>query len=530
MKKIYISAVALCMATVAAAQSDYRTPTIMEDAFAIKISGNGEYIVAQDIFGATHIYNTTTGDVKDYDVYYPGDGNCIADNGTAVGQSIDGSVAVVLRNGRASAFTNLGMSSLNAITSDGLRACGYMTRDDGAMQVPFYCDIAENGLIGKAVPLPYPDKDFFGDRPQYVSAVCISEDGKTISGMVTDATGFFSYPIIFRQDENGSWTYATPTEKLFNPDNIPVPTFPKDDMGTAPQVYEFMTPDKRKEFIEAYEKYLETDNSADNPMNDLSYYMTETDLQDYNDAIEAYRKKQLEYYAEIDEYWIKMNSIGRYQRFGGMMSISPDGNLMAVSLGITGSESATDIYDSFEPYLFDTVSGSFQRIDTSVSNLLVSQIMGDGTLVAVTAPTAFFTYNAYIWTPDSDDFMAFTDYIETYNPDIFPWMEDNLGQDGIIGYDPETAEPIYGFYITTGMISFDADMTTFAGGIPSGNFFSYYYKDVPNGVEEIVPETEETVFEVFDINGFRILTTSEKERIYNLPKGIYIVNGKKIIL
>ena len=76
--------------------------------------------------------------------------------------------------------------SLHSITPDGSRVCGMIGGGSAYRNLPIYCDIDANGNFSEPQVLPFPDKDFFGSRPQYCSATWMSDDGKTVAGQVKD--------------------------------------------------------------------------------------------------------------------------------------------------------------------------------------------------------------------------------------------------------------------------------------------------------------------------------------------------------
>lgn len=52
--------------------------------------------------------------------------------------------------------------------------------------------------------------------------------------------------------------------------------------------------------------------------------------------------------------------------------------------------------------------------------------------------------------------------------------------------------------------------------------------DDGNGVEEIL--NENTVFNVYDINGFKLISNGDKESLKSLQPGLYIINGQKVYI
>lgn len=537
MKNISIFGTTLLLFSFSAfAQTDAVDPYQWKETYAQRVSPNGKYIMAQDGFANTYLLSTETKEILTYAGSYPGSGNCVANNGTMVGESIASEQhAAFFRNGAVEvppSLKSIGFSSLSGITPDGSRACGFMSNPKtGVIYVPFYCDIAPDGTVGEPVELPYPQRDFFGLRPYFVSAVCISDDGKTICGFLADTTGFFSYPVVFKQDEAGEWDYTLPTESLFNPDHMAIPKMPSDNLS-MPQIYDFMDADKRKEWLDLYRKYLETDDPADEPftVHPKDYYMTPEQEADYAEALEDYKQKLNAFNNAVDQYWKDLYKIGREEWFGGFMCISPDGKQMAVAQLYADEESPTLEADKYFPFIFDLENNTFKKYTPEVGNLLPTQILSDGTVLTVSAPTDFVPYSCYLLEPGKTEFTSFINFLEDKFPAYLPWIEDNLTMYGIVGFDGDT--PIYDYYTISGMVSMSDNMETIAGGLAvNGGMSSYYYYDPTLGVNEIYIEpNEDDTFTVYNLNGINVLTTKEKSDINSLPKGIYIINGKKVII
>ena len=50
-----------------------------------------------------------------------------------------------------------------------------------------------------------------------------------------------------------------------------------------------------------------------------------------------------------------------------------------------------------------------------------------------------------------------------------------------------------------------------------------------SGVKDIVTESENGIFRVYNTQGISVLETEDASELNNLPKGIYIINGKKVM-
>lgn len=519
--KTHICILLLGMAAMPLMAEENSEPEILPQAFAQRVSPNGTYVMAQDITGSAILYNVETEKADWFGGYYPGNGNCVSNNGVMVGQEMESSRGALIRNGEPvipkPLFTVL-QSSIDAITPQGSRVCGWIQNArGGAMQIPYYFDIYENGVLGEATPLPYPPKDLFNETPQYCNAVYISDDGKTIAGIVQDGSGFYSYPIVYKEDENGNWSYLLPSEPLFNPDHLTIPAYPDIDklnFPEQPDITNYMTSEMKAEWEKAIKEYETT--GFDNPWLNVTYYTGEKGYAEYENAIKVYNQEVNRIIGEVlDQYWKDMAAIGKNARFLPNMALSPDGTTLLADLGISDDEYTSDDSSSYVTYKFDLISGEYSIVESKYEDLIPTQILGDGTIISLGHPYGTYAYEAFILLPEADDYISFVDYMSSTNPSYLAWMDENLDT----------------FYegIVSGLVSFSEDMSVIAGGNPNGEMISYVIAGANAGVSHI-EVSDEGAYRVFNLNGIKILTTKEKSDLEKLPKGIYIVNGKKIKL
>ena len=514
MKKLYVLGLALSLGMAAFAQNEYNGAIEFEEVYFQKISPAGTLLGGQDPIGSYTVgYNVTTGQLDYYPACYPGDGNCLSDNGIMVGQEMQmtGMFAAMMKDGETivtDALKEGGYSIFHAITPDGTRACGYIANlsNVGPIFSPFFCDISPNGEIGRPVRLPCPDKDFFGDRAQYVIAGCISADGKTIGGLVIDGSGGYSWPIIFREDENHRWSYSQPTEVLFNPNNEEMPANPDDEANgpAEPLIRDYMTP-------ENYAAYMQ--RLQDEPyFNQYWEYMSDDE---YNKYIEDHMRWAGEYSSwwekAFREYQAAMRRMGSEQHFGGILHISPDGKtLLTAKNGV--------------PYEFNLEDDSFAPLGINTAGLTITQLLGDGTLVGCSMAGGV-PYEGYICPAGDDKFMKATDYLAEHNPDYYNWLDDSFLHVNDV--------------MITGVLIFSEDLQTVCGGYMDGDggAFSYLFKpekaDDPDDPEESAVETilaEDEILNVYNLNGIQVMTTKDASELSRLPQGLYIINGKKVVL
>lgn len=229
MKKLSFLALSVGIAVSAMAQSDdYVLPLEFPEVFLQKVSPGATFASGQDLFGsACYVFDISrSGEMFFYEAAYPGDGNCLADDGTLVGQDIATSKPVIMSGGEITTpkvFSTYMDCQFNGITPDGRLVVGYA----GVPSWPLYLPVVYDRFEEKAEFLPYPAKDFFGFTPQGITLIAVSDDGTVITGMVKDNSGMYNWPIVYRQQPDGSWAYTQPTEKDFNPGGLVPPGDPE---------------------------------------------------------------------------------------------------------------------------------------------------------------------------------------------------------------------------------------------------------------------------------------------------------------
>ena len=522
MRKLYAFTVALSLFGVASAQTvedDYVIPEVIEDLWIQKLSPGGTMAAGQDGGGVFALgYDLTKNELYYYATSFPGDGNCVADNGLFVGQEwqATGIFAAVFKNGISIVTEPLkvgGYSIMECVTRDGKRAAGYILngKSYGPYFMPFVCDINENGIPGNPKLLPVPDYDFFGNRADYVIPTAISDDGKTIAGLVDTYNGGFGYPIIFRQDEDGNWSYSEPTKVLFNPNNEPLPTNPEKDeeyqalMDREPHPEDFMDPDQANLYLQmkrinpnfdAYWNY-QTDEQYD------AYYAAHMS---WADEVEK------RYFDVVPGYRATLNRLGKDQHFGGLALMDPQGQTFYTN-------------KSGQLYEFNLKTDEFAPSSIRTNGAILTQVQEDGTCLA-TSMSGASPYEGYIRLPGETSFMKVTEYLEKYNPSYLYWIDDQFLKDNR-------------GTIVTGQVCMSYDKKTVTGGYYDGQEGAISFAFSPNfpqagqpeedAVEEINAENADT-FEVFNINGMKVTNAKNMNEVNSLPKGIYIVNGKKVII
>ena len=541
--------------------SAFNEPQTYTDGSWQGISANGQYVISSVYSNLTVIdlkNNKTYMHLPDEDagiMYSCGIGNNISDDGVVLA-SPSQDIAAYWEKGEfhyVSVPENVKSNNgLNGITPDGSRIVGIVgtagTSDDRIMAIPAYWDRNANGEYGEYHILPYPTTDFLGAAPQYVTATYVSNDGKTILGQVTESSGTYAYPILYTQDANGDWKYSFPLEEYYAVDLSTCPELPG-EAPTAPEKKDFMSPDKRAEYEEAYDAYAADNfNAALYP--DPEEYLTDEQLAEYNAAYAEYKVAFEEWYEKYDEWYMwtwditENCPIFEYNEF----TLSPDGK--TVGANNVDYESTT----MYTPWTIDITTGKVTKHDSYSGDFSIAQIIDANTFLGFndlysTPSTAYIVQNG-VRTP-LDEYLAAT------SPDMATWVEENLMHNTDY-WDWENDEYYENAKLAfTGIPRASADMKTFAfwtainwnedENVDPENKALYCYGYVVNLNEEesgissvTVAEKEEITFDangnlnlgdniqsaqVYDLSGRLVLNNGQLAN--HLSSGVYIVRAQR---
>lgn len=524
-----------------AATADVPQPKVFEDVFFSAMSPNGKYALSEG-GGSVRIFNLETGHNDDFinedgmASYGGGNGKCVSNNGIVVGTT-DYINAEYFKDGEwyvldAPEFA-VATNVANAITPDGSRICGSigvgdmgMAMDgDALMQVPCIWNASGDGY-GMPVMLPYPEKDFTGRIPQYIMAIDISDDGKTIVGMVTSATGMINYPLIYKENEDGEWSYEIINENLLNPDNLVFPEWPGEgpDMPTQ---YQFMTEEELAEYQAAVDEWYASMGTISYP--DINDYMSEEGFAAYTAAMDEYNKLYEVWYEKFLA-WFEVHEACLDSSPGYLMNsvkISPDGKTIGCTVE-TVVENPNSWFPSYNynVLMMDVATGAVTKYDQQ-PDINLTSLGNDGLALASTsvgsASDSFVIHDGKV--------EGMVDWMSEHCSGYATWMKENMVFDVIrMVYNPDTDD--YEFVTEEMFMSGRAvgtpDLSCIA--LTVENTWDYetlgngYIFDIKNyggsGVESLRPVAGEEV--IFDLSGRQL-----KE--INAP-GIYIVNGEKKVV
>lgn len=555
----------LCLAvasSISPVMAESKTPTIYPDAAILQVTDNGRYAISVangtltifDLVDGTDI--TFAPDEEMIEYYTLGLGNCVTPDGSIILGSTN-------QNGDAAFYTNGEWHQLNVadadqtnlsngITPDGSRICGSiglnpMTFDNVIMQVPVYWDRNADGTYSDYHALPYPTEDFFGQKPQYVTALCITTDGKTIAGQMVFGNGGMKIPVIYKEDEKGEWSYSLPTKDLFNPDGLEAVEDPGDGpMG--PNYEEYMTQNELDAYYAAINDYYEGIIS-DYP--DMDDYMSDENRVAYNEALETYQTKYdewLDKYLAYSDYVTAVIYSSPNFLFNNMYLSTDDKYIIST---LQSEDPDSDPWSWFpstidKPAYINIETGELQIVESEVSSI-ASGVADNGVIFSWSGQTTIPT-TGYIY---KDGVMQdIAEYVSSVNPAYGEWIKENMTHEVLVDIDYETWEEFYEEYTFTGMpvatpdlsiitiwnntpwdmmtlaesVIFDFTQTTGITTISANN----QNLTVDNGTL-IIPAGFANV-EIFNLSGACVKSVDGAEGSVNLDlgNGVYVAKGTRV--
>lgn len=415
------------------------TPQWMPNAAIQRISPDGRFAVSS-VYGNMVIYDLETGEAWTYEGdetkldYTAGTGNCFSTEGTMVGCTTSTPDARYWKNGRwyyLPVPEVQGSFLSDGITADGSRICGSVPPRngndmEGLMKVPVYWDRNDSERYNEPIYLPHPDTDLTGRTPQYITAICISNDGNTILGQIRDYSGYLTEPIIYRCDKDGEWSYELIARQLLNPNNVVFPEVPGESpVYPLPEAY--MTPDQLEAYDAAYQEWI--DEGEWDPS-------TEPDPADYLNAegVAAYNKAVEEYNAWVKEYEVFAEALKKVERDATSFLfnncyMTGDGKY-AAGTGIRNMpdpNTAGEMISVNYAVLFNLETSNHVVLEES-PNVRLSDMASDGTLYG-TYQEGIEPEAAYILPFGNNKFEPLIDYVAEKNEGLGKWMHETMTHD-----------------------------------------------------------------------------------------------------
>lgn len=510
----------MLFAAMIAGQASAQTVEKFNGASYSKFSADGNWLV-EDNQGTMNIYNRATGekfneaDPDGMKMFMPGLGNSVTNSGKIVGTC--GDYAGIWQDGEWTYLpqpTGVGTTynAANAITPDETRIVGILGNDgasmesDGMMAYPVVWTKDANGEY-ECEKLPCPEKDFTGATPQFITAIAISDDGKTVAGQVRDNAGFYLMPILYRQQADGTWTYTMLAEnEVYDKSRLgELPERPG-EQPKYPNVADYMSADDVDAYNEAvayYNEQLELYYAGvitevpDYPMQ--TDYISDADSKAaYQAALDKYQADQSKWMADFTAYQQKLSEITTDCSFvQSALFLSGNGRYLGLTLEdrstSDGWGGSTDKYVGYVD--LQAENPSFVR-ETKGGDYVVTSILNDGTTFVGT-PAMEYTRNTFVVVPGekSCTTMSLPKYMETRNAEMAKWIVDNNTYDvEVWGYDDDwnpTITDVVEDSLVTGTVMTNSDGTLYV---------SYYTDQFTNSDEAL------SVSYVINLNG----TTSVK--------------------
>ena len=429
-----------------------------------------------------------------------------------------------------------GFNSANACTPDGSVICGSlgsegadMSTSDRLMLYPVVWTLNADGVY-VCQELPHPTKDFTGRVPQYVTAMDISADGNTIVGQMVDYSGFYVVPILYTRNAEGAWTYQLLAEDQVY-DKEKAATLPEwVEQPVQPRAEDYMSADDVDDYNDAVEAYNEAYQrcvAGDLDWSELpeypekGFYISDQEqAAAYAAAVEKYNEENAAWYAAFEAFDEALTEANTGKNFEfNSIHITPNGKYILTDLKEPDPD--PDPMAWFPESIYTNCVFDLTKVDTPMlttsSNMLSTGILDNGFFV-VAAPKSDYARSSYVATPGSNHLTPIADWCkasgntaagEYINSEMrfeainYVWNEDNEMYD----------EVIVGDSLITGTGIFSADGKTFVTWLQNPSTYEYVTytvnleNSVLNGIQSVKHSaTEQNVLrrEYYNVQGQRI--------------------------
>lgn len=287
---------------------------------------------------------------------------------------------------------------------------------DNLMMEPVIWTLQADGTYSYEV-LPYDKTDFSGRAPQYISAQCITEDGKFVVVQVRDYSGAVMYPIFYTKQDDGTWTRKTFGAGFFWDEEkiAALPEYPVNPSKEIPNAITYFTKQDTIDYNKAVDNYRAALDQCQQGILDWAelpvypqYWMFISEKRDQWVADStAYMDKANKYNDDVIDY------LGKFQAALNNKSIV----MNQWSMSTNGKYIATAMEDNnlryTYPAYFDLTGEEPQlKLVESITSGLATSVSNNGTLIA-NAPAMEYTRNASVINITEKDAqpVPFYDYI-----------------------------------------------------------------------------------------------------------------------
>lgn len=440
MKKILLSGLAALTAATASAFS----PQVIEEAYITKFSPDKKYF-ASFMNGNIGIFETETGEMVasfgDVEMPYSlGDGNCFATDGTFVGGTSYGAAYCKDYEWTQLDIPNPEFSSYaHAITPDcksivGIVGMAPISTEDTStpMMVPAIWDLQDDGTYSDAKILPYPELDFTGRVPQYVTVLDITADGKKAFGQVVDYQGSMVALIVYTRKDDNTWTYSVAND-LLNPNHVAFPEWP----GEAPSypVYtNYMTEEEMAAYDEACANW-DWESGEEYPA--FADFMSETERAAWEAALEAWQNAQDEWFQKFQAFnavYEQVQTEGKTLLFNNLIVSADEKKVISTNTIIEDDPTSwLGFSENKTPIIIDVET--FEATRKTPKNITVTGVTEDMTIFGFNADS--YRYAA-IYLPDADEPISLLEYYAG-NEEMTSFIKENMYHD-VESYNWDTGE------------------------------------------------------------------------------------------
>lgn len=556
-KSLLLGCLALAAGTVWAIE-----PQILTDRQIVAFSPDGKWAVSSlngtmELISLDGEQNVLFEPDENYvNSYSEGLGNIMSNTGMLLASNSDAAKASYYQNGEWHVVETPDPkmhNMLNGVTPDGTRMCGSvglapigLEDQKVPMLSPAVWDLQSDGTY-KYTLLPCPATDFTGRVPNYITAVCISDDGKTIAGQINDYSGSISYPILYNLDDDGKWNYSIIGLDLVNPDHLEFPEWPGDG-PQYPDMLDFLTEEEKA----AYDKALEEWDGDYSHYPNVEDFLSAEGKAEFEKAVDEFEVAHDKWYEKSEAFnsvLEKIRETGALFVFNNIF-LSPD----AKRLGTTAAKAVEDPlswfgYTNYEyPIIFNLEDDHAQVFDYN-DNIRLSGMAEDYTLVGSTEENSGLRL-AVICAPGADNFKSMMDFEKEFNPVVYDWLKENCFHD-VLAIDPETWEEVIledtectGIPRTTRDLKtfalvaenlWDYDAQVYSYLFPSGTESSVGVKGIAAGESTLTPmrgglirvQGDVTRIIINDMTGRTVYNGVPSANMVstNLPSGLYVVRG-----
>lgn len=563
----------------------------LDNAPFMGISPNGKYSIftidgimlgvvnLEDMSG--DIYMDERGSDYYQNEYLPGYGTCVANDGSAVGNAVlyeptsettysTSDNAVVYKNGELTVLPSPRPDLFNmahAITPDGSVICGNVGNDNFGldskkiMMVPAVWYRNADGGYDDPVLLPHPETDFLGGVPQSVTANAISADGNTVAGTITATSGFWVYPIVYKRDASGKWSYSLPSLNLFytHPE-VQVPENP----GEYPDMEDFISEEGKAAYDAAMEPWQAAGGNDYSTYPALEDFMTDEEKAAYQAACTKYMADKAAYDEAVDAA-----TAGSITLTFNNVVLSPDGKQFS-STYVPDSgfgplkpgklspkhspfmkkgtrEGETTDYTVSTVFVFNLDDDTYKTYSCE-NGVNVTCAANNGILVGYSSD--IYTPIAYVMDP-AKGVAPMQEYYQESCPAMSTWINENMNY-LIETVDGDTGETITEEKLISGIPFCTPDMqtiTTYTFNSFDLSSDSYYFGYVFQGLPEVKPSGVKDVLakgsllkvqrggiinvdgdayiEVFSTDGSKVFSGNASGSVNTgLRSGVYVVRAK----